>query len=249
MNARRTSKRRAAATILLSRLARARKIENALRRYLADLFSGMLQEARRLARITLDNSVGPSTLLREFQRLVGSYRERAREAVRRAGEESARRGYSRTVRELRKLGGRFANAEDRDLSQHDHRELMQDLDLEVDRKLEVIPERLIRSVELLRSNDSLRPLGDSLARRLAKASSTYAEVQGERAANEEQGTGWWGWKSRGDLKVRRSHRHVNGEVRRVGALFSNGLRWPRDRLGVPAETAECRCGTKPVRAP
>lgn len=202
----------------------------------------MLQEARSLASRILE----PSTLLQEFQRLVGSYRERAREAVRRAGEESARRGYSRTVKELRKLG---EDAEDRDLSQHDHRELMQDLDLEVERKLEVIPERLIRAVELLRSNDSLRPLGDSLARRLAKASSTYAEVQGERAANEEQGTGWWGWKSRGDLKVRRSHRHVNGEIRRVGMLFSNGLRWPRDRLGLAAEVEECRCETKPVRAP
>ena len=52
------------------------------------------------------------------------------------------------------------------------------------------------------------------------------------------------WRSRGDSKVRASHRRANGQVQPVGARFQVGtsmLRWPGDPLGPPDETINCRC--------
>jgi hypothetical protein len=133
------------------------------------------------------------------------------------------------------------------------RELISQLDREVGYKIDPLPRKLYRAMDLLRSSRSLRPLARKLARSLAKAASTYAEVRGELAANEEQGTGWWEWVNRDDDRVRRSHQNhpigVGRTVRRVGTLFANGCRYPRDPLGPVGEVVECRCRTRPVLPP
>ena len=59
------------------------------------------------------------------------------------------------------------------------------------------------------------------------------------------------WRTRGDSKVRASHRRANGQVRAVGERFQVGtskLRWPADPLGPPRETISCRCLLVPTSA-
>lgn len=55
------------------------------------------------------------------------------------------------------------------------------------------------------------------------------------------------WISKRDDKVRETHRKVDGEVRKDGERFSNGLRWPRDPFGTLEETMNCRCERRRVR--
>lgn len=237
-----TPRRKAAAAVLLSGLARARRIERALRRYLMDLFEELLNGARRLA----FRYSSPVTLRQALRALVEQFRPRVTLAIYEAGEAEAEQGHSRTLKELRKLGEKV---EDRKMSDDRRRELLRDLDEEISRSLDPLPERWIRDIELMRSKKTLRPLANRLASRLARESSTYAQVQGELAANQEQGTGYWQWRTVGDHKVRRTHRRANGQVRRIGSLFTTLCRWPRDPLGPISETANCRCHTKPVKAP
>ena len=49
------------------------------------------------------------------------------------------------------------------------------------------------------------------------------------------------WVATLDFRTRHSHRHLDGEVRAVGEPFSNGLMFPGDPDGVPAEVYNCRC--------
>lgn len=50
------------------------------------------------------------------------------------------------------------------------------------------------------------------------------------------------WVSRGDHRVRGTHRTQDGEIVRVGDRFSNGLLFPGDRsTGEPKEYVRCRC--------
>lgn len=54
------------------------------------------------------------------------------------------------------------------------------------------------------------------------------------------------WMARLDFKTRHSHRQLDGEVRDVGEEFSNGLMFPGDPDGAPAEIYNCRCRELPV---
>lgn len=49
------------------------------------------------------------------------------------------------------------------------------------------------------------------------------------------------WLSTLDSRTRDSHRLLDGERVTIGARFSNGLRFPGDPQGAPAETYSCRC--------
>ncbi len=49
------------------------------------------------------------------------------------------------------------------------------------------------------------------------------------------------WIAALDGRTRHSHRELDGEVQEVGKLFSNGLRFPGDPNGPPAEICNCRC--------
>jgi hypothetical protein len=49
------------------------------------------------------------------------------------------------------------------------------------------------------------------------------------------------WISRGDSKVRKSHRHLHANVKAVGDDFKPGLRYPGDPSAPPEERYNCRC--------
>lgn len=49
------------------------------------------------------------------------------------------------------------------------------------------------------------------------------------------------WMATLDGRTRHSHRRLDGERVKVGEKFSNGLRYPGDRAGKPAEVYNCRC--------
>lgn len=49
------------------------------------------------------------------------------------------------------------------------------------------------------------------------------------------------WDATLDGKTRKSHRKVDGEIRKLDEKFSNGLRYPGDPAGGAAEVVHCRC--------
>lgn len=49
------------------------------------------------------------------------------------------------------------------------------------------------------------------------------------------------WNAILDARTRDSHAKVDGEIRELDEKFSNGLMWPGDKNGPPAETINCRC--------
>jgi hypothetical protein len=76
-----------------------------------------------------------------------------------------------------------------------------------------------------------------IARTETAAASNNARV----AQYEASGFAQIEWASDGGPNVRESHQRVDGEVRVIGELFSNGLRWPHDANGPPEEIIECHC--------
>lgn len=54
------------------------------------------------------------------------------------------------------------------------------------------------------------------------------------------------WMATMDNRTRHSHRWLDGEVRPVGEAFSNGLEYPADPKGDPAEIYNCRCSLRGV---
>lgn len=51
------------------------------------------------------------------------------------------------------------------------------------------------------------------------------------------------WLSAEDGHTRASHKAINGEIVEIGEFFSNGLEYPADPRGEPAEIYNCRCCT------
>lgn len=49
------------------------------------------------------------------------------------------------------------------------------------------------------------------------------------------------WVATLDNRTRHSHRLLDGEIRKVGEKFSNGVRYPGDPNGEPQEVYNCRC--------
>ncbi|MBD5158673.1 MAG: hypothetical protein HDT23_00235 [Ruminococcus sp.] len=54
------------------------------------------------------------------------------------------------------------------------------------------------------------------------------------------------WLSANDKHTRTSHKAINGQIVTIGEKFSNGLEYPGDPQGNPAEVYNCRCCTVPV---
>lgn len=52
-----------------------------------------------------------------------------------------------------------------------------------------------------------------------------------------------GWLAATDGHTRDSHKAINGEIVEIGEAFSNGLEYPADPRGEPAEVYNCRCCT------
>ena len=205
-------------------------------------FLALLERARLLASLLED----AEAFLRSVRGTVERLRPEVRERVLAVGEEAARDGYAEAARHLGRLG---LPADERDIEEAARRELRENLQELADRKLDPIPDRLYRMLDVLRSSKPLRPIARSMASVLARVASTYAKVRGELAANEEQGTGWWEWVTVGDTHVRKTHRNAAGEVRRIGTLFSTRCRFPLDPLAPIEEVAGCRCHTRPALPP
>lgn len=54
------------------------------------------------------------------------------------------------------------------------------------------------------------------------------------------------WASSRDAAVRDSHESLDGEVRKIGEAFSNGLKYPGDPSGPAEEVINCRCVAIPM---
>lgn len=96
--------------------------------------------------------------------------------------------------------------------------------------------------------DSLRALQDQLGTRaamIARTESAAASSAARTAQFSEAGIDSHEWASAGDDLVRSLHT-IDGEVRRVGERFSNGLRHPGDPEGTAGNVINCRCTTLPV---
>lgn len=52
------------------------------------------------------------------------------------------------------------------------------------------------------------------------------------------------WKSAHDSRVRHSHAVLDGQIRDIEEPFDNGLQYPADSDGIPAEVYNCRCTLK-----
>ena len=232
---------RSVAAFLISQAKAIRPSERRMRRELRPLFASYLDNLRRTAKANSDEA-----LQRKFRDYSNALRKQTAPVVRRSSVFEAQSAYNDTLRELRRLGQK---AEDKALTPDQRKEVLKEVDDLVRRKFEPLPDRMLNRLADLRSSRNLRPLAQGLADVLARDASTLARVEGERIANEEQGTGYWQWVTVGDRKVRPSHKRLRGQRRRIGTKFSNGVRYPRDPTGDIGETANCRCHTRPARAP
>ena len=234
-------RRRAVAAFLLSKALPERSSERQLRKLLRPAFASYLDGLRNLAKGNAD-----AGLQRRFREHSNALRDKTAPLIRRSSVYEAQTSYNDTISALKKIGQR---AEEKRLSPDRRKEVLKEADELIKKRFEPLPDRMLNRLSDLRSDRDLRPLARGLADQLARDASTLARVEGERIANEEQGTGWWEWVTVGDAQVRRSHRRLRGQKRRIGTRFSNGVRYPRDPTGDIGETANCRCHTRPVRAP
>jgi len=80
---------------------------------------------------------------------------------------------------------------------------------------------------------------------IARTETARAYNEGRDEAMTQSGVEETEWLTARDESVRDSHL-IDGETRRRGEPFSNGLRYPNDPLGAPGETINCRCVAIPV---
>jgi len=81
-----------------------------------------------------------------------------------------------------------------------------------------------------------------LAMRVARSEVATASGYGSIAAAEQSGVAATKtWLSSRDDRVRDSHQAIDGETVAMGEDFSNGLEYPGDQRGDPAESIMCRC--------
>lgn len=74
----------------------------------------------------------------------------------------------------------------------------------------------------------------------SETAATEAVSFGGHDAADASGLGFKVWRTTSP-DPRSQHAALNGERVPLGAVFSNGLRWPGDGMGNAAETANCRC--------
>jgi HK97 family phage portal protein len=84
---------------------------------------------------------------------------------------------------------------------------------------------------------------DRIARTEATASSSEGTLEGYRQSNVVTGKEWIATM---DGRTRESHADTNGEIVPLNEKFSNGVMYPGDMHGEPAETINCRCVLGPA---
>jgi hypothetical protein len=229
------------AAFMLSQQLPIRQSERQLRKMLRPAFASYLDGLRNLAKSNAD-----ARLQRRFRDHSNALRNKTAPLIRRSSVYEAQASYNDTIDALKKLG---EEADKKSLDPDQRKEVLAQADDLIKKRFEPLPNRMLNRLADLRSDRDLRPLARGLADQLARDASTLARVEGERIANEEQGTGWWQWVTVGDHKVRRTHKLMRGQKRRIGTQFSNGVRYPRDPTGRAEEVINCRCHTRPVRGP
>ena len=81
-----------------------------------------------------------------------------------------------------------------------------------------------------------------LAMRVARSEVATASGFASQEAAEQSGVAKKKtWLSSRDSRVRDSHLAIDGETVPLGELFSNGMEYPGDQRGDPAESINCRC--------
>jgi HK97 family phage portal protein len=99
-----------------------------------------------------------------------------------------------------------------------------------------------------RIRDTYSTLSGLQATMIARTETARAYNEGRMEAFEQQGVEEIEWLSARDEGVRQglfNHR-IDGQIRRRGTQFSNGLEYPNDPLGEPGNTINCRCVVLPV---
>ena len=79
------------------------------------------------------------------------------------------------------------------------------------------------------------------AMRVARTEVAQSAGYAQNSAAKDSGMKTHTWLSSRDDRVRDSHASVDGETKPIGEAFSNGLMFPGDPSGDPAETILCRC--------
>lgn len=78
-------------------------------------------------------------------------------------------------------------------------------------------------------------------KRIARTEVNSFHNEGNYIAKQESGVQYHMWVTSGDERVRSAHKSIDGEIVKVGDLFSNGLRYPGDRSGDIGQWINCRC--------
>lgn len=100
--------------------------------------------------------------------------------------------------------------------------------------------------EIAREIKELYNLRDRQARLIARQETGSSLNGGRYMQMSEEDVQRHEWLSSRDDRVRDSHKDLDGQVVEVGETFSNGLEYPQDPNGDPAETIGCRCITLPA---
>ena len=87
------------------------------------------------------------------------------------------------------------------------------------------------------------------SRRIARTEIHNSQSLGIIQGYNDMGVEYIEWSAAHDNRVRDSHIHLDGEIIRLGGVFSNGLMYPGDMAGPAAEIINCRCQALPFIIP
>ena len=87
------------------------------------------------------------------------------------------------------------------------------------------------------------------ANRIARTEMQTAHNMGMMNKYSDMGVEYHEWRAAHDLRTRRSHIDMDGEITAVGSPFSNGLLYPGDKTGRIEEWINCRCSHPPFLVP
>jgi SPP1 gp7 family putative phage head morphogenesis protein len=111
---------------------------------------------------------------------------------------------------------------------------------------EVITKALINgdSIDQIANNISqlYEEMGPRRAETIARTETLSASSYGGRVAAKSTGLPLKKtWLATRDNRTRNTHRHIDGEIKGIDELYSNGLMYPADLRGTSSEVINCRC--------
>lgn len=105
-----------------------------------------------------------------------------------------------------------------------------------------------------------RPLGQAIQKkfdklasyeseRIARTEMHSAHEFGKNEAFQNMDIQYVEWSTHVDNRTRSQHIDINGEIKPIDGVFSNDLKYPGDKNGIPSEVINCRCTTMPFLMP